>query len=108
MSDCDRVWTDFTGWSPNHGIHKKGSDFGDRLAGDVVQSKNVNSGEARVDIDESAGPIYLTWKASARGGSLKNLLMFVLSPALFRPMPAAFEPSAPPFECMGGFDQARI
>jgi hypothetical protein len=59
------VWTDRPGGHQTMEYTKKDLTSATGLLGDVVQSKNVNSGEARVDIDESAGPIYLTWKASA-------------------------------------------
>ena len=38
------------------------------LMGEVVKSKEGRSGQARVEIDGAAGPIYLLWKSGSRAG----------------------------------------
>jgi hypothetical protein len=38
------------------------------LMGQAVKSKEAHSGQARVEIDDAAGPIYLLWRSGSRAG----------------------------------------
>ena len=45
------------------------------LLGQAVKSKDGQSGQARVEIDSAAGPIYLLWRSGSRAGLHPDLTL---------------------------------
>jgi hypothetical protein len=61
------VWTDRPGDRRTIEYAKHDLMSATDLMGNAVKSKNRPSGQARVEIDDAAGPIYLRWPAGSRG-----------------------------------------
>jgi hypothetical protein len=61
------VWTDRPGDRRTIEYAKHDLMSATDLMGNAVKSKDRPSGQARVEIDDAAGPIYLRWPAGSRG-----------------------------------------
>jgi hypothetical protein len=61
------VWTDRPGDRRTLEYAKHDLMSATDLMGNAVKSKDRPSGQARVEIDDAAGPIYLRWPAGSRG-----------------------------------------